>query len=64
MKRRDLERHLAAHGCVFHHHGGRHDVWTNPQNRQSASVPRHNEIKTGMARGICKSLGVPPPVGR
>ena len=29
MNRKELERHLREHGCVLHHHGGRHDVWLN-----------------------------------
>jgi mRNA interferase HicA len=63
MKRRELESHLRSHGCAFHYHGGRHDIWSNPRTRQLASVPRHNEIKTGLARGICRELGIPvPPV--
>jgi predicted RNA binding protein YcfA (HicA-like mRNA interferase family) len=62
MKRRDLEQHLRSLGCLFHHHGGRHDVWLNPQTRQSASVPRHKEIKTGLARGICRELGIEAPL--
>jgi hypothetical protein len=64
MKRRDLERHLLSNGCIFHHHGARHDIWTNPHNRRSASVPRHNEIKTWLVKGICHELGVRPPPGK
>jgi hypothetical protein len=64
MKRRDLEQHLRSHGCLFHHHGGRHDHWVNVQTGKIASIPRHNEIKPGLARGICRELGVPPPPGR
>ncbi|MEM9253639.1 MAG: type II toxin-antitoxin system HicA family toxin [Planctomycetota bacterium] len=59
MKRRDLERHLKAHGCEFDHHGGRHDVWVNLANGRDAAVPRHNEIKPGTARAICRQLDVP-----
>lgn len=55
MKRRDVEQHLRSHGCQFHHHGGLHDVWTNPYTGRSASVPRYDEIKTGLAPGICRN---------
>jgi len=30
VNRRELERHLRAHGCFLHHHGGKHDIWVNP----------------------------------
>jgi len=60
MKRGDLLRHLRANGCALLREGARHSWWHNPaQNRRSA-VPRHNEIDDGLARKICKDLGVPP----
>jgi mRNA interferase HicA len=61
VKRRDLERHLIFHGCFLHHHGGCHDVWVNAHTLKQSSVPRHNELKFGTARGICRILGIPPP---
>lgn len=64
MKRRDLEKHLRSHGCVLEHHGGRHDVWSNPHTGSEAPVPRHNELKTDTARGICKQLGISPAPGK
>ena len=64
MKRRDLERHLRAHGCRLDHHGGGHDIWFNPQTQRQAPVPRHAEINTFTAIDICKQLGVPRPAGR
>ncbi len=63
MNRRQLERHLREHGCFFHHHGGNHDIWVNPANLAQAPVPRHNWIKRGTVRGICRILGVPRPPG-
>ena len=61
MKRRDLEKHMKAHGCEAEQRSGRgrHDVWRNPANGLTAAVPRHNEIKTGTGRAICDSLGIP-----
>lgn len=59
MKRRDLERHLRAHGAVLHKEGGSHSKWVSASGR--SAVPRHNEIKPGLAREICKQLGVPAP---
>jgi hypothetical protein len=64
MKRRDLESHMVLHGCYLHHHGGSHDIWINPITARKAPVPRHNEIKTPTARGICRSLGIPMPPGK
>jgi mRNA interferase HicA len=56
-----LERQLRDHGCILHHHGGKHDVWLNPANLQKTSVPRHREIKKGTVRNICRALVIPPP---
>ncbi len=56
MKRRELERHLRAYGAELLREGSRHSVWAigGPESERIAAVPRHNEIKTGTARGICK----------
>ncbi|MEK7710593.1 MAG: type II toxin-antitoxin system HicA family toxin [Planctomycetota bacterium] len=61
MNRRDLERHLREHGCVLHHHGGKHDVWINPRTLARSPVPRHRKIKRGTCIGICRILGIPTP---
>jgi hypothetical protein len=63
MNRRKLERHLRARGCILHHHGAKHDIWVNPTNLAQTSLPRHNKIKRGTVRGICRILGVPRPLG-
>ena len=63
MNRRMLERHLRQHGCELHHHGGNHDIWWNPANEKIASVPRHGTVKKSTAKGVCRELEVPPPVG-
>jgi hypothetical protein len=59
VKRRDLERHLTAHGCRAVG-GTKHAKWRGPMNEVSA-LPRHKEIGPGLARAICKQLGVPAP---
>jgi len=61
MKRRDLERHLREHGCILDHEGGRHSVFVRLSNNSTSSVPRHNEIKNGLVRKICKDLEIPDP---
>jgi mRNA interferase HicA len=61
MKRAELLRHIAAHGCQLFREGGRHSIYWNPANRKTAAVPRHNEIVEPTAARICKDLGVPRP---
>ena len=61
MKRRDLVRHLEAHGCEFLREGGNHSVYVNRAKRKSSTVPRHREIDEFLARKICKDLEVPMP---
>lgn len=62
MKRRDLERHLVNHGARLLREGAKHTFWGLDAERSTA-VPRHREIAFGLARKICKDLGIPPPVG-
>ena len=62
MKRRDLERHLRDHGVRKLREGGKHSVWGFDLERSTA-VPRHRELGYGLARKICKDLGIPPPTG-
>lgn len=61
MKRRDLIRHLTAHGCELLREGARHSWWHNPALNTRTAVPRHNEIRDELARKICKDLGIPKP---
>jgi mRNA interferase HicA len=61
VKRKDLMRHLAAHGCEVLREGGRHTIVVNRAARQSSAVPRHRELNDQLARKICKDLSVPEP---
>jgi predicted RNA binding protein YcfA (HicA-like mRNA interferase family) len=63
LKRRELERHLAAHGCRPIREGANHAVWANPIADRRTPVPRHREIPTGTVRAICRQLAIPPPTG-
>jgi mRNA interferase HicA len=63
MNRRQFERHLREHGCILHHHGAKHDIWLYAASLAQAPVPRHNWIKRGTVRGICRILGIPRPGG-
>ncbi|MBI3823864.1 MAG: type II toxin-antitoxin system HicA family toxin [Planctomycetes bacterium] len=62
MKRRKLLQHLQRHGCTFKE-GRRHTRVFNPINRRWSAVPRHPEIDSMLARGICKQLDLPSPSG-
>lgn len=50
VRRRDLERRLAALGWAFLRHGGRHDVWTDGERLEY--LPRHAEVNELLARRI------------
>lgn len=62
MKRVDLIRAIEGLGCELVRHGGKHDWYRNPTTGVSQPVPRHREIKNGLARHIIKMLS-PPPAG-
>jgi len=61
MKRRDLLRHLEAHGCEFLREGGSHTIYANRAAQKVSAVPRHNEIADLLAQKICRDLQVPDP---
>jgi mRNA interferase HicA len=62
VKRRDLERHLHEHGVQLLRDGGNDSFWGLDAERSTA-IPRHREIAFGLARKICKDLGIPPAPG-
>jgi len=59
MKRRELLRHLTAHGCRFLREGGRHSLYWNPADKRVSAVPRHAEVADFLARKICRDLNIP-----
>lgn len=61
MKRRDLERHLTAHGARKVGEGGKHTKWRSADGSRATAVPRHTEIGPGLSRAICRQLGIPAP---
>ena len=61
MKRIDLVRHLAAHGCELLRECANHSVHVNRKAREASAIPRHREINEHLARKICRDLEVPPP---
>jgi hypothetical protein len=50
VKRRELERRLAALNWRLVRHGAKHDVWV--RGHRSEAVPRHAEINDRLANAI------------
>jgi len=61
LKRRDLVRHLTAHGCELLREGANHSVYINRPARKTSTVPRHRDINDFLARKIYRDLEVPEP---
>jgi len=61
MKRKDLIRHLEAHGCRMLREGGSHTIYTDSNGTRKTQIPRHREISDLLARKICRDLQVPEP---
>jgi mRNA interferase HicA len=61
LKRRDLVRHLEAHGCELLREGARHSVYVNRAAGKTSTVPRHREIYDELARKLCRDLEIPKP---
>jgi len=61
MKRRELLRHLASHGCSLLREGGKHSWWHNPSQNKRSAIPRHNEVNDHLARKICRISGFRSP---
>ena len=61
MKRRDLVRHIEAHGCELLREGANHSVYVNRSARKTSTVPRHRDINEFLARKICRDLSIPEP---
>ncbi len=64
MKRRELLRHLEAHGCYCARDKGPHAVWRNALTGEVQAVPRHAEIDFFLVKRICQKLSVPTPSSR
>ncbi len=56
MKRRDLIKRIEDFGCQLLRHGGKHDIYHNPQTGATQPVPRHKEINEILARKIIRDL--------
>jgi hypothetical protein len=62
MKRAELERWLRAHSAepAPGRGRGKHEGWRHAETGAKSFVPRHREIGMGVARTICRQLGIPP----
>ncbi|QFY90618.1 type II toxin-antitoxin system HicA family toxin [Magnetovirga frankeli] len=56
MKRRQLEKLLRQGGCYLKREGAEHSLWINPNTGKIEAIPRHNEIKEGLALKILRNL--------
>jgi hypothetical protein len=59
VKRSSLLAHLRRYGCHLKREGRAHSLWINPGTGAVEAVPRHTEIANGLARKICRALGIP-----
>ena len=59
MKRVDLIRTIEQGGGVFVRHGGKHDWYRNSLTGIAQPIPRHREIREGLAKHIIKELSSP-----
>jgi mRNA interferase HicA len=64
VKRRELLRHLEAHGCTFVREGANHTIYQHQGHQTGSVIPRHADIHAHLARKICKDLGIPMPTGK
>ncbi len=61
MRRRGLLAHLRKNGCELLREGKKHSVYWNRTASRTSTVPRHTELGEGLARKVCRDLGIPPP---
>ena len=59
MKRVNLIKTIEGMSCLLVRHGGKHDWYRNPATGISQPVPRHREIREGLARHIIQMLSNP-----
>ncbi len=57
MKRLELIKRLEEFGCTLIRHGGKYDIYHNPNTGRSEPVPRHREINEILAKRIIRRLG-------
>lgn len=58
MKRRAFIKTLESLGCLLKRSGSKHDIYLNPTNGLSTTVPRHQELANTLCKEILKQLGL------
>jgi predicted RNA binding protein YcfA (HicA-like mRNA interferase family) len=58
MKSHDVHAHLKKSGWALARSSGGHDVYKHPKAKHSIPVPRHNQLKAPLIRGIMKASRV------
>jgi predicted RNA binding protein YcfA (HicA-like mRNA interferase family) len=58
MKTRDVHSHLKKAGWELARSKGGHDVYKHPKAKHSIPVPRHNQLKAPLIRGIMRASKV------
>ena len=58
MKTKDVHSHLKKAGWALARSKGGHDVYKHPKAKHSIPVPRHNQLKAPLIRGIMKASKV------
>ncbi|MCS6304063.1 MAG: type II toxin-antitoxin system HicA family toxin [Nitrospira sp.] len=58
MKRRAFVHRLETLGCMLKRSGAKHDIYFNPRNGLSTTVPRHQELADTLCKTILKQLGL------
>ena len=56
MNRHELIRKLEGAGCTLLRHGGKHDIYHNPETGASEPIPRHRDVSERLAKKIIKGL--------
>lgn len=56
MKRRLLEKQLRRAGCYLKREGAEHALWVNPKTGVTEAIPRHTDVKEGLAKKILRNL--------
>ncbi|MEI7586087.1 type II toxin-antitoxin system HicA family toxin [Runella sp.] len=59
IKRNKLIKHLEVHGCHFHRHGSKHDIYKNEFSGKKTTIPRHPQMDKNLCTLICKQLEIP-----
>lgn len=60
MTANELKKKLKRAGCYKIREGRNHEIWINPETKETFPVSRHGkeEIKTGTANNILRAAGL------